>query len=189
MPRCFFPLPLLVLCAALAASAQQTPPPPQEQAPASRNAAATPAPPAQPSKKPRKVWTDDDLSTLTGTGISVVGTPAQPGKNSSLRSNSETAKEAAKEKEKQKVIAQLREALRKLHADLAQLDKQIAELRSFQQGTPSSSPGLPSNRRPSSTSPEEQLRQLTEKRTRLQTQLGTLEDAARKAGLSPGDLR
>jgi hypothetical protein len=189
MPRRFFPFPLLVLCAVLATSAQQTPAPPQNPAPASQNAAATPPPPAQPSKKPRKVWTDDDLSTLTGTSISVVGTPAQPGKNSSPRSNSETAKEAAKEKEKQKVIAQLREALRKLHADLAQLDKQIAELRSFQQGTPSSSPGLLRNRLPNSASPEEQLRQLTEKRTHLQTQLDTLEEAARKAGLSPGDLR
>jgi len=183
MPRCFFPLPLLVLCAALAASAQQTPAPPQNPTPASQNAGATPAPPAPPTKKSKKVWTDDDLSSLTGASISVVGAPAQPGKNSSPHSNSETAKE------KEKVITRLREALRKLRADLAQIDKQIADLRSFQQGTPSSSPGLPSNRLPSSTSPEEQLRQLTEKRTRLQTQLDTLEEAARKAGLSPGDLR
>ena len=185
MPRRFFPLALLVLCAALAASAQETPPPPQNSAPAAQNAAATPPPPAQPSKKPRKVWTDDDLSTLTGTSISVVGTPAQPGKNSSPRPNSQTAREAAREK----TIAQLREAVRRLHADLAQIDKQIADLRSFQQGTPSSSPGLPRNRLPNSASPEEQLRQFAQKRTQLQTQLDSLEEAARKAGLSPGDLR
>ena len=182
MPRRFFPLPFLVLCAALAASAQQTPTPPQNPAPA---AGATPAPPAPPTKKSKKVWTDDDLSTLSGASISVVGAPAQPGKNSLPHPNSETAREAAREK----TIARLREAVRRLHADLAQLDKQIAELRSFQQGTPSSSPGLPRNRLPNSASPEEQLRQLAAKRTQLQAQLDSLEEAARKAGLSPGDLR
>jgi len=187
MPRRFSPLPLLVLCAALAVSAQQTPPPPQKPAPASQNTGATPPAPAPPLKKSKKVWTDDDLSSLSGTGISVVGAPGQPGKNSSPRSDSVKAKEAAREKERE--IAQLREALRKLRADLAQVDKQLADLRSFQQGTPSSSPGLPRNRRMNSASPEEQLRQLAEKRTQLQTRIDALEDAARKAGLSPGDLR
>ncbi|MBZ5701836.1 MAG: hypothetical protein LAN84_08310 [Acidobacteriia bacterium] len=188
MPRRFSSLPLLVLCAALAASAQQPPaPPPQDPAPAASNAAATPAPPAPPAKKSKKVWTNDDLPTLSGTSVSVVGAPPQPAKNSSPRPNSQAAREAAREKELQ--IARLREALRKLRADLAQLDKQIADLHSFQQGTPSSSPGLLPNRRPNSASPEDQLRQLTAKRAQLQSQLDTLEDAARKAGLSPGDLR
>ena len=185
MPRRFFPLALLVFCAALAASAQQAPAPPQNPAPASQNAGATAAPPAPAPKKPRKVWTDDDLSSLGGASISVVGTPDQPDKNSSPRPNSEKAREAAREKE----IARVREALRKLRADIAQLDKQIAELHSFQQGTPSSSPGVQRNRRLDSASPEEQLHQLAEKRTQLQAQLDALEEAARKAGLSPGDLR
>lgn len=187
MPRRFFSMPLLVLCATLAAPAQQAPTPPQNPAPASQNAGATPAPPAPPLKKPKKVWTDDDLSSLGGASISVVGTPAQPGKNSSPHPDSETAREAAREKETE--IARLREALRKLRADLAQLDKQIADLHSFQQGTPSSSPGVQRNRRLNSASPEEQLRQLEQKKTQLQTRIDALEDAARKAGLSPGDLR
>ena len=189
MLRRFFPLPLLVLCAALAAPAQQTPPPPQNPAPAAQKAGATPPPPAQPPKKSKKVWTDDDLSTLGGASISVVGAPAQPGKSSSPRSKSQTARESAEEREREKDIAQLREALRRLRADLAQVDKQIADLHSFQQGPPSSSAGVQRNRRLSAISPEEQLRQLAAKRIQLQTQLDALEDAARKAGLSPGDLR
>jgi hypothetical protein len=152
--------------------------------------------------KPKKIWTNDDMSELTGT-ISVVGTPQQkqpvmPSKISSLQAAVPAKATSAKATDATngdgsidpKVLAQTREQLQKLQAGIDQLDKQIEQLKGANRGDSKNLGILTSN--PSSYSMEpvpDQIKALEAKKSSLQAAMDQLLDAARASGVEPGLLR
>jgi hypothetical protein len=158
---------------------------------------------AAPKPKPKKIWTNDDMSDVTGT-ISVVGSPQlqkpapTPSKISSFQPTSPakaTPDKAADAKTKDdtvdpKVLAQLRQQLQKLQASIDQLDKQIEQLKGANRGDSKNLGMLKSD--PSSYSMEpvpEQIKSLEAKKNSLQAAMDQLLDAARASGIEPGQLR
>ncbi|MGA2429622.1 MAG: hypothetical protein ABSH13_14070 [Candidatus Acidiferrum sp.] len=153
--------------------------------------ASQPAPaPKIPKPKPKKVWTDDNLGEIRGT-ISVVGNPQNAYKGQAAQSN--RAKPAAGKSPDAvdpKTLAAAREKLQKLQSDLAIVDQQLSALKGFSKGEQSGSNGMQANTwQYDSSSVEEQIRRIEDKKTKLQGTIDDLLDAARAAGIEPGQLR
>jgi hypothetical protein len=130
-------------------------------------------------KKTKKVWTNDNLGEVSGSAISQVGDV----KNSSP-ANSSATKSASPQ-----VVAAFRKQLAALQAQLSNIDKQIAGLKSFSKGEASGANGLQMHSRYSTEPVEDQVRKLEEKRRLLAAKMDAVFDAARKQGIEPGQLR
>jgi hypothetical protein len=163
--------------------------------------AATSGAAAKP--KPKKVWTNEDMGEVTGT-ISVVGTPQQqrqsvtPSKISSFQPAVPTNGSAGKTPEAKskdgsvdpKMLAELRQALQKLQANIDQLDRQIDELKGASRGDSKNLGVLTSD--PSRYSMEpvpDQIKALEAKKKSVQATMDNLLDTARAVGIEPGQLR
>jgi hypothetical protein len=150
--------------------------------------AQTPAAPQAPpdstkpeAKKTKKVWTNDNLGDANGT-ISVVGEPRSASKTESKSVSNKPADP--------KLIAGYRQQLANLRAQLAVVDKQLADLKNFSKGESKGSGGLKQNTWLYSTSSvEDQLRSLQSKKNQIQAGIDALLDDARKRGIEPGQLR
>jgi hypothetical protein len=153
---------------------------------------AKPAQPSSPAgaqdeadknkKKPKKVWTNDEISTVGGEGsISVVGNSAD------AQAKPDSRKTANPPKERQ--IAAYRERLRQLHNELEATDKKIYDLRNFRAENTSPSGGISMNHGYSMTPVEDQVKSLEVKKKQIQYQIDSVEDQARKSGVEPGQLR
>jgi hypothetical protein len=89
-----------------------------------------------------------------------------------------------------KVVASLRDQLHRLEAQRNIIEKQYSDLKAQSKGESKSAVGLQANTfNYDSSSVEEQLRHLQEKKKRIEDTMDQLLDAARKAGIEPGDLR
>jgi septal ring factor EnvC (AmiA/AmiB activator) len=151
--------------------------------------------------KPKKVWTNDNMSEVSGT-ISVVGTPTPPrqtiapSKISSLQqamptspSKTQNAK-ASDGSVDPKMLAELKQAVQKLQTNIDQLDRQIDELKGASHGDSKNLGVLTSD--PSRYSMEpvpDQIKALEAKKKSQQTLLDNLLDTARAVGIEPGQLR
>ncbi len=137
-------------------------------------------------KKPKKVWTEDDISKVGG--ISVVGdsspaTPA-PGRSSS-QANPGNSGDSAQGKQ----IDYYRDQLRQLQAQLEVTDKKINDLRNFKAENTSASGGINPNHGYSMTPIPDQIKQLEDKKKEIQDKIDAVTDEARKKGIEPGQLR
>jgi hypothetical protein len=130
-------------------------------------------------KKTKKVWTNDNLGEVSASTISQVG----DAKNSSP-ANSSAAKPASPQ-----VVAAFRKQLAALQAQLSNLDKLIADLKSFSKGEASGANGLEMHKRYSTEPVGDQMRKLEEKRKALAAKMDATFDAASKQGIEPGQLR
>lgn len=168
-------------------------------------ASSTTTTPADTKPKPKKVWTNEDMGSVTGT-ISVVGTPtpqrtAKAQGASSISSfvpavpSAGNSKQAATAKSTDgsvdpKILAQLKQQVQKLQASIDQLDRQIEQLKGASRGDSKNLGILTSD--PSSYSMEpvpEQIKTLEAKKSSLQAAMDQLLDAARASGIEPGQLR
>jgi len=129
-------------------------------------------------KKAKKVWTNDNLTEVSGSPVSQIGTE----KNLSGAKSS-----AAKPANSQ--VAAFRKQLATLQAQMINLDKQIADLKGFSKGKASGANGLQLHKRYTTEPVEDQVRKLEEKKKLLAEQIDTIFDAARKLGIEPGQLR
>jgi hypothetical protein len=150
-------------------------------------ASAAPQTPPQDStikpgaKKTKKVWTNDNLSDASGP-ISVVGDARTAAKPQSKTLDNKPADP--------KLVANLRQQLGKLQAQLAQVDKQLADLKDFSKGESRSSGGLHQDTwQYNSSSVDEQLRNLQTKKNQIQAAIDGVFDDARRQGIEPGQLR
>jgi hypothetical protein len=172
MPRSLSLMILVFFCVAIAAA--QTP---ATNPPASAAPAQNPAPPE--TKKPKKVWTDENLSDAHGT-VSVVGDPK----------NASKAKTASGKPADAQYIASVRKQLEKYQEQIADIDKQLVDLKNFSSGEPSSgASGIRLNKSYDREPIEVQVRALQEKKKDLQAKSNALLDEARKRGVEPGQLR
>jgi hypothetical protein len=146
---------------------------------------SAPAPPAPTqdsqtsaeTKKPKKVWTNDDLSGAKG-GVSVVGDP----KNKPKPSPSKPAND--------QYVASVRKQLDKLQGQIADIDKQLVDLKNFSEGEPSTSAsGLKLNKSHDREPIEVQMRALQDQKKDLESKVDALLDEARKKGVESSQLR
>jgi HPt (histidine-containing phosphotransfer) domain-containing protein len=131
------------------------------------------------AKQPKKTWTNDNLSDAKG-AVSVVG---------DSKAGSKSKAHPAKPADAQ-YVASVRKQLEKLNTQMADADKQIADLTNFSKGESSTSAsgiklGKGYNREPI----EVQIRALQEKKKDLQSKMDAVLDEARKKGVEPGQLR
>ena len=137
--------------------------------------AATSEPPAD-AKKPKKVWTNDNVSSASGT-VSVVG----DAKRKAKPANSKPANG--------KYVASVRRQLEKLQKQVADIDKQLLDLKNFSSGEPSTSAsGIKLDKSYQREPIEVQMRALQEKKKDLESKVDALLDEARKRGVESNQL-
>ena len=165
----------------------------QNQDPSAKSAPSPASTTATP--KPKKVWTNDNMGDVSGT-ISVVGDPrraspsSSPSQSPKPGQNKSVATKPSDGSIDPKTLAQLREQVQKLQAGLDGVDKQLAGLTNFSKGDSKNTGGLNTDTFSYSTSSvEDQIKQLQAKRAQLQSAMDALLDAARASGVEPGQLR
>jgi len=171
MPRSLSLAVILTLFAALSVAAQSqdsSAPPPQTP---SQDSATPPE-----AKKPKKVWTNDDVSHSNG-AVSVVGDPkSKPKPISSKPTNTQYA-------------ASVRKQLDKLQEQIGDVDKQLVDLKNFSAGEPSTSAsGIKLNKSYEREPIEVQMRALQDKKKDLESKVDALLDEARKKGVDSSQL-
>jgi hypothetical protein len=170
----------LVVIFAVAAAARQS------QDPATPAAQSSPATAANTAKtKPKKVWTNDNLGDANGT-ISIVG---DPNKAQAKAESKPAASSNADKSVSPQVLAKLRDELQKLQAQLTVVDQQLSDLKDLSKGEAKSSGGVKPSLAYDSSSVDEQIRHLQERKAKIQGAMDDLYDAARAAGIEPGQLR
>jgi chromosome segregation ATPase len=175
------------------APAPSEPSKPSAQAPAQAANAAAPKDQSsdrdQTKKKPKKVWTNEEMSTLQGK-ISVVGDPELANATSeSSKWNSDSDSGNGNNLEREKAIANYREQLRQLRQQQDSIDKKITDFRNFKADNASPSGGINVRNRYTMTPAEDQIRQLEDQKKQIQAKIDAVEDEARKNGIEPGELR
>ena len=166
----------------------QTPAPQQpQQNPDSPADAAAKSKDAKSTAVPKKVYTNDDLSGMQSGNLSVVGNSKADGK---------AGKSTAADNEP-KNEQYWRERAQKLRNQLAEVDRQIAQVTAANQPNGSGASGsnaaapapLSAYSNSSHARAGTQLRKLQDRRAELQAQMDQLEEQARRAGVPPGWLR
>ena len=184
-----FPATLIFFSAALAGAAlspsssaqsQSDPAKPAPQSSTAAPAQTTTAPAAdqdKAKKKPKKVWTNENVSSATGT-VSVVGDPKnQPKPPSSKPTNAQ-------------YVASVRKQLEKLQGQIDDIDKQLVDLKKFSEGEPSTSAsGVKLNKRYEREPIEVQMRALQAQKKDLESKVDALLDEAQKKGVESSQLR
>jgi hypothetical protein len=185
MNRWFIHCGALAFCCVLACSTTCAQTATPQTSPSSGTAATTPS--AQPkaasvttpvdAKKPKKVWTNDDVYSLSGP-VSVVGNSKNAGKAGSDA------------KADPQYIANTRKQLEKLQSQLDDTDKQLADLKDFSDGKgATTSGGYEFTKGYNRVPVDQQITSLEAKKNQLQGKIDALLDEARKKGVEPGDLR
>ena len=164
-------------CAAQSTDSSQQAPPPAAQ--------PTPTPPATPAaapdsktKKPKRVWTNEDLPEARG-AVSVVGDTKNAGQPKTQGGNGADAA----------YVANVKKQLEKLQGQLADADKQIAKLKDFSSGEPVGTNERQFHKGYNSEPIERQVQSLEAKKVQAQAKIDALLDEARKKGVEPGQLR
>jgi hypothetical protein len=203
---------VLILFSAFACAAQSSgsgaPTPSEPSKPSAQSQSSAPAAPQAPApvanaagpkdqsgdkdqtkKKPKKVWTNEEMPTLQGK-ISVVGAPEQASSSSDSRQwNTSSDPGNGGNSERAQAIANYREQLRQLREQQDGIEKKITDFRNFKADNASPSGGINVHNRYTMTPAEDQIRQLEDKKKQIQDKIDAIEDEARKNGIEPGELR
>src|SRR6267378_3838489 len=172
MPRSLSLAMILILFAVFSAAAQSS----DSTAPAPPASSQDSAPPPE-TKKPKKVWTNENLSGANGV-VSVVG----DSKNKPKPASSKPANAP--------YVASVRKQLDKLQGEIADIDKQLVDLKNFSAGEPSTSAsGIKLNKSYEREPIEVQMRALQDRKKDLESKIDTLLDEARKKGVESNELR
>jgi len=134
--------------------------------------------PSEP-KRTKKVWTNENLTEVSGSAISQIG----DGKNGTSK------KTVASKPASSQVVANFRKQLATFQTQLTDMDKQIADLKSFSKGESSHANGLQMHKSYTMEPVQDQVSKLEAKRKILAAQMDSVFDAARKRGIEPGQLR
>jgi hypothetical protein len=176
---------LLVLAASLARAQSQDP----ASTPASsvKPADAPANPPnnaTNEKKKPKKVWTNDEIKSVKG-DVSVVGDANSSSRSGSSHSSSSSSANGARQQQ----IENYRNQIQGYKDGIDAIDKHIAQLKDFKAEDTSPSGGINISHGYDMVPLEDQVKQLEAKKKELQTKIDDTEVEARKDGIEPGDLR
>jgi hypothetical protein len=139
---------------------------------------------AKDTKKPKKVWTEDDISKVGGS-ISVVGSSSSDTAKGSSQSTGESSDNSAQGNQ----VQYYRDQIRQLQAQLDDTAKKLDDLRNFKADNSSSTGGINPNHGYSMTPIPDQIKQLEENKKQIQDKIDAVTDEARKKGIEPGQLR
>jgi hypothetical protein len=182
LPLFFAALP----CVAQSQDSSASTPATAKPAPAPVPAKATPAVPEK--KKPKKVWTNDDVSSIPGS-VSVVGDASKSDSSGPQQKTSSADGGSGKEDVRQKQIDGYKDQIRQLQAQIDAADKTIAQLKNFKGENHSPSGGINMNQGYNMVPVEDQVKQLEDKKKQMQAKIEDVENEARKNGVDSGDLR
>lgn len=145
-----------------------------------------PAVQAADKKKPKKVWTNDEIKSVKN-GVSVVG---DTNKNSARHSY---VREDDEENENQDVhkqqVEECRNQIRELRDRIDAVDKRLSQLKDFKADNTSASGGIKMHQGYNMVPLTDQVKQLEDAKKQLQAQIEDIENEARKNGIAPGELR
>jgi hypothetical protein len=141
---------------------------------------------AKDKKKPKKVWTEDDISKVGGS-ISVVGDTSSS--SSPAKSPSQTSGASSDNSAQGNQVEYYRDQIRKLQVQMDETDKKINDLRNFKADNSSASGGINPHHGYSMTPVPDQIKQLEDKKKQIQDKIDAVTDEARKKGIEPGQLR
>ena len=131
-------------------------------------------------KKPKKIWTNDELGSVSSP-VNVVGEASAS--SGGVKTSSARPREA-----RQQMIESYRSEIRQAQEQIDAADKRIAQLKNFKADNTNPSGGINPNQGYSMVPLEEQVRQLEDKK-KLQSKIDEIENDARKNGIEPGELR
>ncbi|HVM75754.1 MAG TPA: hypothetical protein VMT75_08935 [Candidatus Saccharimonadales bacterium] len=150
-------------------------------APADANAPANPAP---EKKKPKKVWTNDELPK-TGGGLSVVGDSNAPNGDTGKAPETSDAKQDARHRQ----IDNYKGQLSRLQSQIDAIDKRIDQLKNFKGENTSPSGGININQGYNMVPIPDQIKQLEDKKKELRAKMDDVETEAHRNGITADDLR
>jgi chromosome segregation ATPase len=136
-------------------------------------------------KKPKKVWTNDEVTDLPGK-VSVVGQANQGVEYNRGAKHKSLSNEGEKQESQ---IKSYRQQIGELHNQIDAADQRIAQLKNFKGENGSPTGGINPHKGYNMVPLEEQIKQLEAKKKKLQGQIDDLENEARKNGIDPGKLR
>jgi hypothetical protein len=173
-----------LLFAALPGCAQS----PESSSPASAKPADTAAGAATDAsaqkKKPKKIWTNEEIGSVRG-DISVVGDGnSSPSKSADKRPSAGGAGDGH-----QQQIHGYRDRIQECQSQIDAIDKRIAQLKNFKAENTAASGGINPSQGYNMVPLEDQVKQLEEKKKQLQSKIDDTEIEARKNGIDSGDLR
>jgi len=134
------------------------------------------APVRRSDAKPKKVWTNDNLSEASGT-VSVVGDAKH-----SVRGQDDIPANAT-------YVANIKKQLEKLNAQLADAGRQLVDLKNFNSGEPGTSLGRQLHKGYNTEPVDQQIKKLEDQKKEIRVKIDALLDEARKKGVLPGQLR
>jgi hypothetical protein len=154
---------------------------------------SAPANPPAEKKKPKKVWTNDEIGSVGGT-VSVVGEPTTPSSTGSASSGDGKKKpepdaNAPADDARQRLIDNYRNQIAEIHSQMDAIDDRIAQLKSFKAENTDPSGGINPTQGYNMVPLEDQVKQLEEKKKKLDSKISDIEVEAEKHGVDPGDLR
>ena len=176
----------LALAFALAMAFADVPALASQQSQQAQPAQQTPPEKEKPdARRPKKVWTNDDMQGLGGTsGVSVVG-----GGSAAAGGVRDNAAAQPKGSAKEKDPNWYRQQLAPLRSELERLDKEIVRTREFINGEHTGEGRLKVNVFSVPMNPADQIAQLEKRKATTQTKIDALEDLARRNDIPPGALR
>lgn len=172
---------LLTVCSATA-HAQSGP---TGQSSGQQPAAVAPAPRAPDQdaakKKPKKVWTNDNVGDLRSP-VSVVGNHSGAANRGMNRGMTNFPRDG-------RTGDSYRYQLQPLRAELENIDRQIHTLKNFKADNTSPEGGVRYGGNYNMVPVEQQVKQLEERKKSVQAKIDALKDEARHHGVAPGDIR
>ncbi|MGB7728852.1 MAG: hypothetical protein WBL50_12535 [Candidatus Acidiferrum sp.] len=142
-----------------------------------------------PEKKPKKVWTNDEIGSVKGT-VSVVGeNNSSSSSSSSPDSHLAFTTSGSSAGARQKQIADYRDRIKDYQNQIDAIDKRISQLKDFKAENSTPTGGINPTQGYNMVPVEDQVKELDDQKKRLQAKLDDIESEARKNGIEPGDLR
>lgn len=158
--------------------------------------ATKPAPAAQSTsnttsekKKPKKVWTNDEMNSVHGT-VSVVGDTKSLSLSAGQEKKApEESASSANDDARSRQIETYRSQIQELQSQIDKVDQRVAQLKSFRAENTSPAGGINLNHGYNMDPIEDQLKQFETRRKQLESKIADIEVDAQKKGIEPGDLR
>lgn len=176
---CFVFSAILFVAICLAQTSSTSPSQSGDPAASAGQAQSQPQAPSQATdaKKPKKVWTNEDVAATHGQSLDE-------------KDVQQPVKKADANKADALYVASVKKQLEKLEAQLRDTEKQLSDLKDFQSGKPAATPsgyqlGKGYNRVPV----DQQIVSLEGKKKQIQSKINDLLDEARKKRVEPGQLR
>jgi chromosome segregation ATPase len=137
-------------------------------------------------KKPKKVWTNDEIKSVKN-GVSVVGdTNKNSARHSFVREDDEENENQDLHKQQ---VEKCRNQIRELRDRIDAVDKRLSQLKDFKADNTSASGGIKMHQGYNMVPLVDQVKQLEDAKKQLQAHIEDLENEARKNGIAPGELR